>query len=152
MASRNKTSYLNLNQWAETDKPTRADFVSDNSIIDTKLGGHLEDLNKHLTTAEKSRVSSPFSIKIVQGTDDNSRTINFSFTPQIVICFALDSSPMEVNSGTVTINWGIAVKNYGGSGGCELSGADFVVSQTTQSGIKYNLNNSDFQYVVVGFR
>ena len=43
MASTNKTEYLSLNAWVESDRPQRADFNSDNSIIDSALGAHLEN-------------------------------------------------------------------------------------------------------------
>lgn len=152
MPSSNKTANLNLNQWAETDKPTRADFVSDNSIIDNVVSGHTSDSSIHLNAVEKLRVSSPYLIKLIQGTGESSRAVSLEFVPQMVICFALELSPIELSSGKVTVNWGIGVRNYGGSGGCEVSDSAVVITQGTQGGVNYNLNNSDVQYVVVAFR
>ena len=152
MSSTHKTSHLNLNQWTATDKPTRADFVSDNTIIDSLLGGHIDNMNLHLTANEKTRVSSPYFIKLYQGTGDSLRTITLDFSPQLVICFALDKSPVELTSNVATINWGIAVNNYGGSGGCELSDSTVAVTQNTEDGIVYNLNKSGGQYLIVAFR
>ena len=41
MASSQFTTNLGLCNWLESDRPKRADFVSDNGIIDSVLGGHL---------------------------------------------------------------------------------------------------------------
>ena len=152
MNSSNKTTNLNLNKWTETDRPVRADFVADNNLIDNILGGHAINTSIHLTADEKARVSSPFQLKIVQGTDESSRSITFGFSPYLVICFAVSSAPTEVSSGTVIMNWGIAAKNYGASGGCSLSESTFTVSQGTQNGVRYNLNNSEYQYIIVAFK
>lgn len=152
MPSTNKTPNFNLNQWRETDKPTRSDFVSDNSIIDAVLGAHTSDTSIHLTAIEKLRVSSPFLLKLIQGTGESSRSVGIGFEPELVICFALDMPPMQTVSGVETVNCGIAVRNYGGSGGCEISNTTVLLTQGTVGGVRYNLNNDDVQYVIVAFR
>ena len=63
MASTNKTQNLGLNNWLETDKPKRIDFVSDNAIVDNILGTHIKDNDIHLTSSEKDRVSEPFEVR-----------------------------------------------------------------------------------------
>ncbi len=151
MASTNKTDNLHLNKWIETDKPTRADFVSDNNIIDEVISTHIDSDSVHLRGIEKERVSNPYQFRFIQGTGESSRTVNLDISPKFVIYFMFDEAPVKVSSGTAVVNFGIAVNGNGGSGGCELSGNRLVLSQGTQNGVKYNLNESDTQYTIVGF-
>jgi len=154
MPSTNKTPTLRLNQWLETDKPTRADFVADNSIVDTVIGGHIMDAMIHLTSDEKTRVSTPFEFRVVQGTDTAERAISLGYRPKIVIYYAFEYPPVEIVSGKSVINFGFAVQGYGGSGGCVLAETELIVNQASPSGAGYvfNLNNSDYQYLIVTFR
>ena len=57
MATSNYTPNLHLSAWEATDRPKRADFVSDNTIIDTQLGGHIANGNIHLNADEKARLN-----------------------------------------------------------------------------------------------
>ena len=60
MASSSFTTHLGLCDWAASDRPKRADFVSDNTIIDTQLGGHIANGNIHLSADEKAKLDEPF--------------------------------------------------------------------------------------------
>ncbi len=151
MSSTNKTENLHLNKWIETDKPTRADFVSDNNIIDEVITTHIDNDGVHLRGIEKERASDPYKLRVIQGTGESSRIVNLDISPQLVIYFAFDEAPVKVSSGTAVVNFGIALNRNGGSGGCELSDKKLVLTQGTQNGVKYNLNESDTQYVIVGF-
>lgn len=152
MAASNTTAYLGLNSWLGSDKPTRSDFVHDNVVIDNKLGEHLESTSLHFTGDEKKRVNNPFSFKIVQGSDTETRTITMEFEPKMAICFALDTPAVTYSDNTATVNSGIAVAEYGGSGGIIITERDIRLKQATSGNIAYNLNNSDFQYVLIAFR
>ena len=152
MPSKFKTEFLELNSWEETDRPTRSDFVSDNAIIDSVLGGHIRSVSAHLTQEEKQRVQRPFFFKMAMGTNEETRTFKFDFDPQIVIMFASGASPVELVDGNIKVNFCIAVRNYGGSGNCTLGSTGFTVHQKTNGSIISNLNNSDYQYVIVAFR
>ena len=48
MASSSFTKNLGLCSWSETDRPKRIDFVTDNLLIDEKLGEHLADSDIHI--------------------------------------------------------------------------------------------------------
>ena len=76
MASTNKTPNLRLNSWLDSDRPKRMDFVSDNNIIDSTLGTHLNDSTSHLTPSEKDKVDEPFEICILYGTGETSTSIH----------------------------------------------------------------------------
>ena len=60
MPTNNKTPKLKLNSWLGTDKPMRSDFVEDNTLLDTLLGGHLEDSSLHLSESDRLSLTSPF--------------------------------------------------------------------------------------------
>ena len=145
MPSSNKTSNLRLNQWIETDKPTRSDFVSDNNIIDTQLGGHLLNAALHLTALEKERVSSPYYFRGIQGSGTSSRTVSFDFEPSLVICFAQD---MAAAAGY----FGFAVSGVGGTAGCSLFENTLTLLQGNVNSQVCNLNQSGVQYVIAAFR
>ena len=75
MATSNYTPNLHLNAWEETDRPKRADFVSDNQIIDTQLA---------LDTPHTSQQLLPLVQNIIQTT---SNFFGASFSAQLIsIC------------------------------------------------------------------
>lgn len=152
MPSTFKTNTLGLNSWIETDKPTRSDFVSDNVIIDSTLGGHIGNSSLHLTNEEKLRVTSPYTVKLLQGTGESTRTIALDYEPSIVIVFAADTPPMVDISGSSSVCRGIAVTNYSSSGGLYLNGSEVTLCQGEHDGVNYNLNNNEYQYVLIVFR
>ncbi|KPU42149.1 hypothetical protein OXPF_39280 [Oxobacter pfennigii] len=49
MPSANKTTFLNLNDWAASDTPVYSDFKSDNQKIDAKMQVHENTLEEHTT-------------------------------------------------------------------------------------------------------
>ncbi len=152
MPSSLKTTNLELNKWIESDHPVRADFISDNEIIDSVLGGHLANSGVHLTAAEKQRVGSPFAVYAIQGTGEQSRAITLDFSPQMVFYFAQDMPLSEFTGSIQKINGGIAVKNYGNSEGCSIGSNIVYVVQQDINGVRYNLNKENGQYILVAFR
>ncbi|MDE7390652.1 MAG: hypothetical protein K2M82_06910, partial [Lachnospiraceae bacterium] len=147
-----KTPNFKLNMWLESDKPTIWDFLSDNQIIDTKLGGHVKSLSMHLTEGEKLRVAEPFVFKVFQGSDEDSRTVSFNFEPSFAICFVMDNAQQKDVNGSKTVFSGISVKNVGTSGGIYIVGNNVRVKNESISGVTYKLNDSDYQYIVAAFR
>ena len=148
MASTNKTQKLGLNQWLETDKPTRSDFVSDNSIIENAISSHVENQTIHLTQSEKTRLQNPIAFRVYQGNDEQSRSFTLDFEPEFVVVYTFDE-PAKGSSG---ITFGFAANQKGGSLGVGLSGTTLVVKQGTVYGQSCELNRSDCQYCVVAFR
>lgn len=153
MSSTNKTP-LGLNQWLETDRPKRTDFVNDNAILDTLIGTHISDEDKHLTSfEEKLRVSEPFKISTVFGTGTSSTLFRLNFEPKLVIVFKKDSAPVEYTDGYMKVNSAIAT-DTGTSGGLLISGDSVRLQQSTTAvnGVFLNLNQELAQYILVAFR
>lgn len=59
MPSTAKTKTLRLNQFVGSDKPKMDDFNYDNTQLETVVGGHLADAQKHLTSEERKAWSQP---------------------------------------------------------------------------------------------
>ena len=153
MASTNKTTHLRLNNWIESDKPKRAYFVADNTIIDSVLGTHINDSDLHLTLIEKARVSNPYSISLEYGTGSATETYNAGFEPKMAIIFKVTSPLVRDINGYPSVSMAIATTK-GSTGGATLSGSTLTVKQSTTSenGVLYNLNENNAAYVIVFFK
>ena len=151
MASKNKSEKLSLNLWAETDRPQRADFNSDNMIVDEVLGSHIADENLHLTSAEKSRVGAPISTAAYLGDGAASREINLpvSALAAIVYCDGMPAALYDSATGCVRNYMGVCVYGAGGSNGLTLRGNTLLVTQSAaQNGSAVCFNESGKQYRV----
>ncbi|MCH5303406.1 MAG: hypothetical protein J1E41_00960 [Ruminococcus sp.] len=153
MASTNKTQNLGLNNWLETDKPKRIDFVSDNTIIDNILGTHIKDSDLHLTSEEKDRVSQPFEISVGYGTGNPTKEMRTSFIPKMAIVFKTNSSPVKYANDYPFVNFCIATQK-GTSGGAELVNDTLTLKQSnvSENGVYYNLNELYATYVIIYFK
>ena len=154
MASSNFTANLHLSDWAAGDRPKRADFVSDNQIIDSALGGHLANSTAHLTAAEKSKLGEPFVFRLYAGNGSESRSIDLGFQPKIVIVFKLGVAPVLLENGVTDVNCAVAAYGYSNTTGLILSQSGFSVSQVAVNadGVKVNLNENGAQYTVIAFK
>lgn len=152
MPSTFKTTNLGLNVWLGSDKPTRSDFVKDNNIIDNKLGSHINNADKHLSTDQKTRLDSPYEIQTLQGNGEEIRTVELSFQPKIAVCFAVDTPSVITVNNILTVSSAIAVNNTGGSGGLVISENSVKVKNETDGNAVYNLNQSGVQYILIVFR
>ncbi len=152
MASTNKTPYLGLNQWLGTDKPTRSDFALDNSILDEKVGSHINASLQHLTSEEKEKLDNPYVIKIIQGTGDKIRTVTLDFTPSIALCFIPDAPMCVTENGVSTVNAAFSISDVGGSGGIIIAENAVKLRNTTDGNTVFNLNASGTQYILAAFR
>lgn len=154
MASSSYTPNLHLSNWSASDRPKRADFVSDNSIIDTALGGHLADSAVHLTAAEKERIAEPFVLRVYSGNGEATRTIDLGFQAKLVIVYRRGVSPVSVSSGETHVNCAVASFGYGGTAGIALNTSGVLVSQSASAsdGQMVDLNKSGTQYTIVAFR
>ena len=88
MAASEKTAVLGLSLWAGTDKPRRADFVSDNTALETLVGGHLGDGDLHLDETRRTRLDEPFTVRTYTGNGAESRRHLLNFSPRAVLVFA----------------------------------------------------------------
>lgn len=154
MASSNYTPNLGLCSWTESDRPKRADFLSDNAIIDSALGGHIGDTDVHMSAAEKAKALTPFEVTLYTGGGESSRTISLSFRPSFAIVFKKNEAPVTYTGGAVIVNSGWAVYGSGGSAGVSIGSNGVVVSQesTASNGRRISLNEEDCQYVIVAFK
>lgn len=153
MASKNKTQKLELNLWESTDRPQRADFNSDNLIIDEVLGAHIEDTECHLTSTEKSRVKKPVQVFGYQGNSNAEATLTFDSVPTGVIVYC-DSAPVsyyDASAGCSKVYSAVVFYGAGGSSGAELSGKVLKVRQDSApaNGVMNCLNESGKQYKVI---
>lgn len=157
MPSSNKTRYLNLNFWAESDRPMRNDFNLDNGIVDQVVGTHIENSGIHLTSAEKSYVSEPYLTMVYSGDGESSRSFTLTETVNFVVVYA-QSKPFSLFSSTESVvktYAAVAHKAIGGSAGLTVmaNGTGFTVKQVGASqGYSVNLNESGVQYKVIMFR
>ena len=154
MATSNYTPNLHLSAWADSDRPKRADFVSDNTIIDTQLGGHIADSGIHVTSSEKAKITEPFTCAGYSGNGESSRTITLGFQPKAVIVFRR-GVPFVTYSGSVnTVNAACAAYGHGGSVGISIGSNGISVSESAQpdNGISVGLNTSGVQYTVIAFK
>lgn len=156
MASSKKTSFLKLNAWEANDKPKRSDFVSDNSIIDQNLGGHIHNSSTHLTSTEKARTMSPYYSFGYAGTGKATETITLDFSPLVVYMYRKNKPFTTHDSkGNTIVNSGMVVSNYlGGSSGISLNDNKITVTQNSSpvNGEQICLNELYGQYVIVAFR
>ena len=154
MASSGFTSNLGLCDWASTDRPKRADFVSDNHILDSTVGGHIADTTKHLTAAEKQQALQPYTTMIYAGDGTDNRSLTADFAPKLVMVFKKNAALMTYENGVMIVNAAAAAYGSGGSEGVSVSSTGFVVRQQSAAsdGRRLSLNETGCQYLAVVFR
>lgn len=154
MASSSYTTNLGLCNWAAADSPKRADFVSDNQIIDAAVGGHIADATKHLTAAEKEKALQPYATMIYAGNGTDNRTLTGNFAPKLVMVFKRTAPLTEYANGVTIVNSGAAAYGHGGSAGVSINTTGFVVRQQSaaENGQRFSLNESGCQYFAVLFK
>ena len=154
MASSSKTERLGLNRWAETDRPKRSDFVTDNIILDSIVGAHVQNEQIHLTSDERDKLNAIISQYQYAGNGEAERSLELPFEPSFVFLFKRGEAPVVMNDGYLTFNMSYAYSGAGSAGGAALSGTTLTVKQDSAqtSGALYNLNRSFAQYTAVLFR
>ncbi len=152
MPSSFKTEKLGLNFWANIDRPVRSDFNLDNAVIDSVVGNHIDNNSIHLTENDRNKLRDTYSITLLQGTDNSSRTLTLDFSPSLVLYYAVDKPPAVYADGVNKVYFAVSAKESGGSGGVDLSGSTVTISHTTTGDIRYDLNNSARQYVLIAVR
>ena len=157
MPSTNKTPKLGLNNWVGTDKPKRADFVADNTILDGVIAGHMEDTVLHLTDADRVMLSSGIVTDMFAGDGAEQTYIGFPFNPRAVIVFMQNRPPVEHDElgGYMIVNFGIATL-VSKSAGIMLDRNKVYLSQSQSApsagGMFLNLNKNFGQYAYLAFR
>lgn len=152
MPSINKTPYLGLHMWDSSDRPTRADFVSDNYAIDSAVGNHVNNTVIHLSEEEKGKITQPYVFAVLQGTDEETRSYTLDFTPSVVIYFAASTPAVTTESGSTVVNQAFSIFGYGSSGGLSIGNNVLKIKQKEIDNVLYNLNNSSKQYYLVAFK
>lgn len=155
MAASEKTPVLGLSLWTGTDKPRRADFVSDNQALETLVGGHIGSADLHLSDERRARLDTPIEVRTYTGTGTASRSLVFGFPPRAAIVFAVGKGASEYT--------GAYTKHYAGfsaggrhSLGVALSTVQVQVQQgqtaPAAGGSMPALNESGVTYAVLAFR
>ena len=155
MATSNYTPNLHLSAWADSDRPKRADFVSDNTIIDTQLGGHLADSTIHVTAAEKAKLSEAFTCSLYAGSGESQRTISLAFQPKMVFIFKRGVPFVTYSNGVNTVHAAAGCYGHGASVGISITSSGVLVSESAQAdanGIKVSLNENGSQYTIIAFK
>ena len=154
MASSSFTPNLGLCNWTENDRPKRADFISDNGIIDAALGGHLSDTDLHMSAAEKAKALTPFVCVDYSGSGDASRTIATDFRPSFAAVFKKSSAPVVYSDGVTVVNSGYACYGHGGTAGVSIGSSGVAVQQESSSsnGRRISLNEEGCQYLLIAFK
>ena len=153
MASSSFTANLGLCQWAAEDKPKRADFVSDNAIIDSAIGTHTANTAIHLSAGERAKLEEGFVVASYSGTGEASYTHIVGFQPKLVIVFKKNAPPVSYSAGNTIVNAAVAAYGAGGSQGVVINSTGFVVSQSAAvNGVAVNLNELDEPYTAVAFK
>lgn len=155
MASSKKTDNLGLSYWELDDAPKMADFVTDNMIIDSILGNHINNDQIHLSSEDRELLGGSIESIILSGDGTSSRTVTLSKTPKMVQVFLKNSPPASWDSAKscMVINSAFALQNGLSSGGASLSGNKLVLVENTapSNGIMYNLNQQYGQYIIVSY-
>ena len=153
MASSNFTPNLHLSAWDASDRPKRADFVSDNTIIDTQLGGHIANSNIHLSTDEKERLNQPYVIMMYSGTGESQRTIPLDFHPGFIFIYKRGVPFVCYKNGVNVVNSACGSYGQGTSVGISLTSAGVLVCESEASdGIRVSLNENYSQYTMIVFK
>ena len=154
MASSNFTPKLGLSNWAAGDRPKRADFVSDNGIIDKVLGTHIADTAMHMSAEEKDKALLPVESFIYGGTGDAVRTILTGFRPSFAIVFKRGEPQIRLAGGVTIVNSGYASYSQGGTAGVGITSNGVQVQQeaAASDGQRISLNEEGCQYTLIAFK
>lgn len=154
MASSNYTPNLHLSAWADGDRPKRADFVSDNTIIDTQLGGHLANSDVHVTAQEKAKITEPFVSSMYAGSGESSRAISLGFQPKMVFVFKRGVPFVAYSGGVNNVYAACGYYGNGTSAGISITSTGVTVTQASEAsnGVKVCLNESGGQYTIIAFK
>lgn len=154
MATSNYTPNLHLSAWDASDRPKRADFVSDNTIIDTQLGGHLANGNVHVTAAEKAKLSEPFVTMMYAGDGESQRTITLDFQPKTVFVYRRNVPFVTYDNSVNVVNAACGVYGQGASKGVTVTSSGVVVNEeaTATDGVRVSLNENYAQYTLIAFK
>lgn len=152
MPTENKTTNLQLNSWLATDKPKREDFVSDNTIIDTILGNHVNNTDIHLSGNLMNTINDKFAWGTVAGNGQESKTITLSFTPKFFIVYLLNFPPIkyDADNGYTLCSFAIGSSSHGSTKGLTINGTSVTLKQSSSvpsDKVFLNLNRSLGQYV-----
>jgi len=159
MPSTSKTKTLRLNQFVGSDKPKMDDFNYDNTQLETLVGGHLDDTEKHLTQAEREEWSRPSSeLYFYDGNDASQRSFTLDFEPRFCTVYALEMPPSvnDMSTPSVSLCYHAAAGQDGkATVGIALSGKTLTVyndPDLSMAQTRRKLNAQGISYVCQLFR
>ena len=159
MPSTSKTKTLRLNQFVGSDKPKMDDFNYDNTQLETLVGGHLDDTEKHLTQAEREEWSrSSSELYFYDGNDASQRSFTLDFEPRFCTVYALEMPPSvnDMSTPSVSLCYHAAAGQDGkATVGIALSGKTLTVYNDpalSMAQTRRKLNAQGISYVCQLFR
>lgn len=156
MPTSHKTD-LGLNAWIGSDKPMRADFVSDNQRLDSLLSDHFSDLTAHLSDNDRIQLSQGIVIGTYRGDGSAVRTVALPFVPRAAVVFRVRASVVERAYGKSYYlnNYAVALAGYAAAG-AQLSQSTLTVYQfdgePDPESMADNLNKNGAVYAYALFR
>lgn len=159
MSSTKKTNNLKLNQWVGSDTPQRADFVTDNAIVDQVVSGHMKDDSRHISGDEREVWNSVYYRFTYVGNGASSRVIDSecSFQPTWGLVYANSYMPSVMDaSNNANYNYFALFSRNGSTSGVTLTNGNklsVVQSSTPVQNTEYrNYNQNGVVYTVIMFR
>ena len=149
-----RTAYLKaLSELAAKDKNVYA-LISDNGIIDSVLGGHLNDSTAHLTQQEKDKALQPYTTMIYAGSGEATRTIQIGFRPSVTFVYKKNAPAAVYGEGVNVVNSACCSYGDGATSGVSIASNGVTVTQqsTAQNGVRISLNETGCQYVVIALK
>ena len=154
MSSSSKTTNLELNKWALSDKPKCEDFNADNEKIDSVLGNHRSNSIIHVTAEDKALWNAPFVTGTFAGNNRAEIEINLGFKPKLVIVYPNSAPPMLLNNSVYRFYAGMATASASGYG-LTVTSTGFKITHMTSAdvyGCMARLNDPQFFFGYVAFK
>lgn len=158
MSSTNKTSFLGLSSWLGSDKPQRADFNSDNKLIDDFASEHSSDMQCHLSEEDREKFDLPYYSGVYFGNGNQSQTVitGCPFEPEFGLIFAIGKPSQQTDfSNKASYGYFALAAQRGSMAGISISGKNLIASSpgTAISNTEYpRMNASGTTYFYVLFR
>ncbi|MCI6496575.1 MAG: hypothetical protein MSA01_05935 [Anaeromassilibacillus sp.] len=153
LGSTNKTEYLGLSGWVHSDTPKMIDFATDNEIVDSILGEHINDSKIHLSEEDRALLGGSITSTLMAGNGSTSRTVTLSSAPKMVQIFLKNAPPASWNSekSCMVVNSAFVLQKGMSTGGASLNDKSLVLTNSSapSNGIMYNLNEEYGQYVII---
>ncbi len=159
MASSEKSERLGLSLWEASDRPERLDFRQDNEKLEELVGGHIANVNLHMTAGEREYLKLPYGYEVYKGTGKSERWAypKISITrAQAVFVMCCTKPPVLVDAEGIThIYWDVWAPQASGlpgqmtQGGIRNDSGCWVVKSGASGSKYFHLNDADTLYMAI---